>query len=401
MNNSIKIFDDLYWVGADDRRIELFENLYPVPDGMSYNSYLILDEKNTVVDGVDSSVIYQYIDNIQSVLGDKTLDYAIINHMEPDHCAALLQLYLIYPNIKFIGNTKTHRLLKQFYPQISDSSLITVNEKDTFSTGKHKFTFYFAPMVHWPEVMNTYCDSLKVLFSADAFGSFGAISGNLYQDQVYNNENLISESRRYYSSIVGKYGLQTNSILKKLSGLDIKVICSLHGPLWRKNIDQIISLYQKWASYEAEDKTICIAYASVYGNTQICAEYLGQCLSELGLNKISIFDVSKTDVSYILSEMFRCSHIALLSCTYSNSIFPKMEFLLQDMKNHSLCNRYISVVENGSWAPQSGKLIKEYISSMKNMNIIDPMVTIKSSPTNEDYQNIKLLANNIFKSICD
>lgn len=400
MKNAIKIKDDLYWIGANDRRIHLFENIHPVPEGMSYNSYIVLDDKNTVIDGIDTAVVSQYIENIKEVLGDKQLDYAIINHVEPDHCAGLLELFNLYPYIKFIGNTKTINLVRQFYPQISLNSFITVKEKDTFSTGKHQFEFYFAPMVHWPEVMNTYCSTLNVLFSADAFGSFGALNGNLYQDQIYNKNNLINETRRYYSNIVGKYGIQTNSLIKKVSNLSFDTICSLHGPLWRnESIPEIISLYKHWASYEAEEKSVCIVYGSIYGGTQLFAEQLAQKLSNLGVNNISIYDSSNTHFSYILSEMFRCSHIILLSCTYNNGLFPPMENILLGMKAHNISNRSISIIENGSWAPQAAKIMKQHIEELKNIDIIEPYITIKSRPTNENNLALTILAENIHKSL--
>lgn len=399
MNTSIKISNDLYWVGASDRRLELFENAYPIPEGISYNSYLVLDDKNTIIDGVDSSVVPRFIENIKSILGEKNLDYAIINHMEPDHCAGLIELLLLYPNLKFIGNAKTYKLFKQFYPKVNDSSFITVKEKDTFSTGKHGFTFYFAPMVHWPEVMNTYCNTMKILFTADAFGSFGALNGNLFHDEIAYKEKYISEARRYYSNIVGKYGFQTLALLKKVSDLEINMICPLHGPIWRENLSTIIEYYKKWASYTPEEQTACIVYGSIYGRTQEAADLLSQKLSKNGIKNLSVLDCSKTHFSYIISEIFRCSNVILLSSTYSNGLFPAMEFLLSEIVSHNICNRKLSIVENGSWAPQSAKLISEKVDTLKNWSIIDPIITLKSRADENNFNQIVQLAENITNSI--
>lgn len=399
MNTSVKILDDLYLVGASDRRLELFENVYPIPNGMSYNSYLVLDDKNTIIDGVDSAVTSRFIENIKSVLGNKTLDYAIINHIEPDHCAGLLDLLMLYPEIKFIVNDKTKKLFKQFYPNVNDSSFINVKEKDTFSTGKHQFTFYFAPMVHWPEVMTTYCNSMKVLFSADAFGTFGALDGNIYHDEIAYKERYFSEARRYYSNIVGKYGFQTMSLINKVSNLDIEYICSLHGPIWRKDINTIIDLYKKWAAYTPEENSVCIAYGSIYGNTQEAADFLAQQLSINGVKHISVFDCSKTHFSFILSEIFRCSNVILLSSTYNNGLFPMMEQLVDEIVSHNVSNRKFSIVENGSWAPQSAKLIKSKIDTLKNSSILGQVITIHSSADKINYNELIELANNISESL--
>lgn len=399
MFNAIKIYEDMYWVGANDRRIELFENSYPVPYGVSYNSYLILDEKNILLDGVDSSVTAQFIDNIKTVLKGQDLHYVIINHMEPDHCSGFVELALHYPNIKFIGNVKTLKILQQFYTNLSEKSFITVAEGDSFTTGKHSFHFYLAPMVHWPEVMVTYDSSSKTLFSADAFGTFGALNGNLYFDEIADKEFYFSESRRYYSNIVGKYGPQTLALLKKAAALDIALICPLHGPIWRSDFEQLIARYQKWAAYQPEEQSVTIAYGSVYGNTQQAAEKLAQLLAEKGVKNIKVYDVAKTHPSYILADAFRTSVLACLSATYNNGLFAATETFLLEFAGHNVANRKIALVENGTWSPQANKLMEGMVGSLKNTTILEPKITIHSACKEETIEQLEILAENIKNSL--
>lgn len=399
MFNAIKIYDDMYWVGANDRRIELFENAYPVPNGISYNSYLILDDKNILIDGVDSSVTVQFIENIKSVLDGKDLDYVVINHMEPDHCSGFVELALHYPNLKFIGNTKTLKILQQFYASLHEKSFITVAEGDTFTTGKHSFQFYLAPMVHWPEVMVTYDTTNKILFSADAFGTFGALNGNLYFDEIADKEQYFSESRRYYSNIVGKYGPQTLALLKKAAGLEIAMICPLHGPVWRNDFNLIIDRYLKWGAYAPEEASVTIAYGSIYGNTQQAADKLAQILAEKGVKHIKVFDVSKTHYSYILADCFRSAILACLSATYNNGLFASTESFLLEYANHNVANRKIALVENGTWSPQANKIMEGIVGGLKNTSILEPKITIQSACTSKTIEQLEILAENIINSL--
>ncbi len=394
-----KILDNFYWVGANDRRIELFENAYPVPNGISYNSFLLTDEKNILVDGVDSAVTNLFIENIKYILQDRPLDYVIINHMEPDHCAGFIEIAVHYPNVQFIGNAKTIKLFKQLYPNIKLENFIIVNEGDSFSAGKFQFQFMLAPMVHWPEVMVTYESTTKTLFSADAFGTFGALNGNLFFDEIVNKEEYFTESRRYYSNIVGKYGAQTLSLLKKASNLDIHMICPLHGPLLRSDFEAIFERYQKWGSYTAEENTVTVVYGSIYGNTQQAADKLAQILSEKGIKNIRVYDVAKTHYSYIIGDCFRTSTLACLSATYNNGLFASTEAFLLEFANHNISNKTIALVENGSWSPQAGKCMKAIIDGLKNTTIIEPIVTIVSSPTEETFEQLNTLADKIINSL--
>lgn len=399
MHNIINIAEDLYWVGGNDRRIKLFENLFPLENGMAYNSYVILDQKTILLDGVDSAIKNQFLENISYLLQDRKLDYVIINHMEPDHCSVFFDLMILYPEIKFIGNKKTIELLRQFYRNIPLENTIVIKENDTFSTGKHNFTFYMAPMVHWPETMVTYDNYNKVIFSADAFGSFGALNGNIFHDMIDDKEQYLSEARRYYTNIVGKYGAQTLNLIKKLETLEVNMICPLHGVVWRENLTEIIDKYRLWAAYEPEENSVVVAYGSVYGNTEVIAEKIAFGLSKRGVKNIKVFDVSTTHYSYILSEIFKKSHVVLASCTYSNDLFMNMEVLLKDTIAHSMANRKFAIVENGSWAPQSGKLMKALVSIMKNTEIIGPVITVKSTGSCETECEIETLCDNIYASL--
>ena len=326
-----RISDQLYWVGASDRRLALFENVYPIPRGVSYNSYLWMDEKTVLLDTVDRSVSHQFFENIKSVLGERSLDYLIVTHMEPDHCAVMEELVLRYPDVKIICNAKIQTLIKQFFSFDIDSRAVTVKEGDTFSSGAHTFTFVAAPMVHWPEVMVAYESTEGILFSADAFGTFGAINGNLYADEVNIERDWLNDYRRYYTNIVGKYGVQVQSLLKKASGLDIKMICPLHGLVWRENIGWLVEKYQRWSSYTPEDQAVTVFYGSIYGNTENAVDILAGKLADRGVKNITVYDASVTHASYLISEAFRCSHIVLASATYNNGIFVSMENLLHDL----------------------------------------------------------------------
>lgn len=393
------IKDDLFWVGGSDRRLALFENAYPIPNGISYNSYLLLDEKNVLFDTVDRAITGQFFENVESVLAGRTLDYVVVNHMEPDHCATLGELIRRYPTIKVICNAKTIPIIKQFYDFDIDSRAVIVKENDTFCSGKHTFTFLMAPMVHWPEVMVTYDTTDKILFSADAFGTFGAMNGNLYADELYFERDCLADARRYYTNIVGKYGASVQTLLKKAASLDIQTLCPLHGPVWRTDISWYVHKYLTWSSYEPEEKAVMIVYGSIYGNTENAANILACRLADRGVKSIVMYDVSSTHPSTIISEAFRCSHLVFACATYNGGIFSSMEHVLSDLKAHNLQNRTVALIENGSWGVTTARKMSEIISDMKNMTILDETVTIKSSLKEDQMTDLGALANLIVESM--
>ena len=400
MYNTKKIADDLFWVGANDRRLSVFEGVYPVPTGVSYNSYLLMDEKTVLLDTADKSVTHQFMENVAHVLGERSLDYLVINHMEPDHCAEIPCIVRKYPNVKIVCNAKIKTMLGQFFDfELPEEQLVIVKERDTLNTGKHNLTFVFAPMVHWPEVMVTYDTVDKILFSADAFGSFGTVDGNIFADEVDFEHRYMDEARRYYTNIVGKYGPQVQSLLKKASGLEIKMICPLHGFVWRKDFGKFIDKYVKWSTYTPEIQSVLIPYASVYGGTQNVVEILASKLADLGVKDIKIVDTSITDSSYVVSDAFKYSHIVFASTTYNNGIFISMENLLHDIVAHNLQNRKIAIIENGSWVPTSGKLMTDLISQLKNTEIIGNKLTLKSTIKENQMEEIENLAKAIVETL--
>lgn len=390
---------DLWWAGASDRRLELFENVFPVPRGVSYNAYVLLDEKTVLLDTVDSAVRERFFENLVHILKGRALDYVIVNHMEPDHCAVLQEVLERYPASIVVGSAKTMALIGQFFGDLPAERALAVKEGDTLSTGRHTLTFTMAPMVHWPEVMVTYDQTDKTLFSADAFGTFGALNGHLFADELDFKGQWLTDARRYYTNIVGKYGPQVQNLLKKAAGLDIARICPLHGPVWREDLDWFMEKYRLWSAYEPEEKAVLIAYGSVYGHTENAAEILACRLAERGVKNIAVHDVSKTHVSELVSEAFRCSHLVAAAVTYNNGIFTPMENFLLDLKAHGFQNRTAAVVENGSWAPQSGRLMTELLSSMKNMTLLEGLVTLRSSLKDEQRQQLENLADTIAAEI--
>lgn len=394
-----KVTEDLYWVGGNDRQIELFENIFPLAKGVSYNSYLLLDEQTVLFDTADYAIGKQFIENVMSVLNGRNLDYIVVNHMEPDHCSLIGELLLHYPDVKIIGNAKTFPMIEQFFSFDLTGKTLTVKEGDTFCSGKHTFRFIMSPMVHWPEAMMTYDEKDKVLFSADAFGTFNALNGNLFNDELDFNREWLDEARRYYTNIVGKYGPQVQNVLKKASSLDIQMICPLHGPVWRSNLNFIIEKYDLWSRYEPEEKGVMIAYASMYGNTENMAEILAVMLAEAGVKNIHMHNISKTHVSELISDSFKYSHIVLASPTYNNGIYPLMDNYLEDMKALSLQNRTIAVLGNGSWAPQTTKLISAKIKEMKNMRLLEASVTIKSSLKEAQLEELNSLSRQIAEEV--
>jgi len=389
------VMPDLFWVGASDRRLAQFENAFPISRGVSYNAYLLLDEQTVLLDTVDKAVGEVFFENLEHVLDGRKLDYIVVNHMEPDHCATLAETLRRYPQAKVIGNAKTMTMIGQFFTCDLTDRAVTVKEGDILTTGRHTLTFAMAPMVHWPEAMVTYDTTDKTLFSADAFGTFGAINGNLFADEVRFERDWLDDARRYYTNIVGKYGMQVQSLLKKAAGLEISCLCPLHGPVWRKDIAWFVEKYQQWSTYTPEDKAVAIFCGSVYGHTENAAEILAARLAEKGIRDIRLYDVSVTHVSELVSEAFRCSHLVLASSTYNNGIFTPMENLLLDLKAHNLQNRTVAIVENGTWAPQSGKLMREIVESMKNMTLLEESVTLKSSVKEPQREALESLADRL------
>ncbi len=399
MHNTKQIARDTYYVGSSDRRLSLFENVYPIPRGVSYNSYLVKDEKTVLLDTADHSVSRQFFENIIHVLDGRKLDYLVVNHMEPDHAYLIEEIVLRYPDIKIVGNAKTMQMMKQFFSFDVDSHAYIVKEGDTLSSGTHTFTFVMAPMVHWPEVMVTYDIDEKILYSADAFGTFGALAGNIYADEVDFDRDWLDDARRYYINIVGKYGNMTMNLLKKASSLEIKMICPLHGPIWRENLSYFIEKHKIWASYEAEKKGAVVIYSSIYGDTENAASVLASLLADKGISDIHMYDASVTDSSYLVSECFKYSASVFLSPTYNAEIFPKMQQLLIDLKEHAWQNRDTAVVESGSWALSAGRKISELLSSMKDIRLVAPIASFKSSLKDSDLASLEEIADKIAESI--
>lgn len=394
-----KVTDDLYWIGGSDRRLALFENVYPIPRGVSYNSYVLLDEKTVLLDTVDASISGLFFENLEYVLDGRTLDYLIVNHMEPDHCAIIGDVVRRYPDVKLVCNAKTVPMLKQFFDFPVEDRTVIVKEMDTLCTGKHTFAFVMAPMVHWPEAMVSYDTVDKILFSADGFGTFGAINGNLFADEVNFERDWLDDARRYFINIVGKYGVQVQNLLKKAATLEIKMICPLHGPIWRENLGWFIEKYDTWSSYKPEDQAVMIAYASIYGNTENAAEILASKLADKGVKNIAMYDVSVTDPSVIVSESFRCSHLVFAAPSYNGGIFTKMETVLSELKAHSLQNRTVAIMENGTWAPVAGKQMREIFAGMKNIELLEEGVTIRSAVKEAQEASLEALAEKITSSL--
>lgn len=395
-----KVTEDLFWVGANEHRLNLFENIHPISRGVSYNSYLLLDKKTVLFDTVDWAVCRQFLENVEAVLAGRKLDYMVINHMEPDHAASIEEILLRYPEVKVISTEKAFMLMHQFGFDVEDRKEV-VKEGDTKSFGKHNVVFVSAPMVHWPEAMVTFDTTNGVLFAADAFGSFGALDGKLFNDEVNFDRDWIDDARRYYTNIVGKYGPHVQALLKKAATIDIKIICPLHGPVWRSNLGYFIDKYDKWSRYEPEEKGVMIVYASMYGNTEAAATVLASKLVEKGMSNVVMYDVSNTHVSELISETFKYSHIVLASVTYNLGIYPMMHNYLMDMKALNVQNRTVAIVENGSWACKSGDLMKEFLDGMKQMTVINERLTMVSSLSEEKQDEMDMLVDSILDSMKD
>ena len=399
MHSTRKVKDDLIYVGGSDRRLSRFENLFPIPKGVSYNSYVLLDEKTVLFDTADESISRQYIENVVHALNGRPLDYMVVQHMEPDHCAMIDDMLRRYPEAKMVCSAKAVGMFAQFYGTDVAARALVVKEGDKLSTGEHTLHFVMAPMVHWPEVMVTYDEKDKILFSADAFGTFGALAGNIFDDEITFDTTWMNDARRYYTNIVGKYGVQVQALLKKAASLDIEMICPLHGPIWRKDLGLLLEKYQKWSTYEPEDKTVMIAYATMYGNTENAANVLAGMLADKGVKNIVMYDVSETDVSELVAESFRCSHLVLAAPTYNSGIQPKMEAYLSDIKALNLQNRTVAVIDNGTWAATAGKQMIGMLEGMKNMTILENTISIKSALAENQLGALEALADELAKQV--
>lgn len=398
MHSIRKITDDLTYLGVDDHRLHLFENIYPIPRGVSYNSYLLSDEKNVLIDTVDWSVCRQFMENLAFSLGGKKLDYVIIHHMEPDHAACLEQIILVYPEAKVISSEKSFLFMKQFGVDVGDRGII-VKEGDSMSFGKHTFAFVEAPMVHWPEVIVSFDTTTGTLFSADGFGSFGALDGALFNDEVHFDAEWLPDARRYFTNIVGKYGPHVQSVLRKASTLGIKMICPLHGPIWRNNLGYILDKYIRWSSYTPEKKGVLIPYASMYGNTAQAAMAVASRLIQKGCLDVKVCDVSTTDPSDLIALTFYYSHLLLVCPTYNLGIYPPMLNYLNDLKAHNMQNRTVAIIENGTWACTAGKLMVKELEIMKAMTILTEGMTISSSVSEANIDAIDEIAKALLESM--
>ena len=382
-----EIAKNIYYVGVEDKTIDLFESQYIVPKGITYNSYIIKDKKNLIVDTVDSRKTEEWLENVEKVLEGETLDYLVVSHLEPDHSGSIDALISKYPEMKIVGNAKTFAFMPQFIKSNIENKKVLVEEGEELSIGEHTFKFIMAPMVHWPEVMVEYEEKEKILFSADAFGTFGILE---------NEENWYEDAGRYYFNIVGKYGIQVQALLKKAATLDISKICSLHGPILKENLEKYIKLYDVWSRYEPEEEGITIAYTSIHGNTKKIAEKLAKDLIDRG-EKVAIYDLSRGNLSYVIADAFRYSKLVLLSATYNMQLFPPMQSFLSQLQGKNYQNRKLAIIENGSWAPNVANCIKEFASKMKDITIYEPIVTVRTTLNEESKQKLENLLENLVK----
>ncbi|WP_195483442.1 FprA family A-type flavoprotein [Fusobacterium varium] len=389
-----KVTNDVSWIGVNDRKTERFENYMPLPYGVAYNSYLINDEKTCVIDAVEFGSSALYIEKVILGLDGKNLDYIVINHVEPDHSSGLKDILRVFPNVKVVGNSKTLGMLRAFNIEFPDENFITVKEGDILDLGKHKLTFAMMPMVHWPESMVTYDTTEKILFSNDAFGGFGALDGGIFDDEV-NFDFYIDEMRRYYANIVGKYGAQVTSAIKKLGGFEIKLICPSHGLIWRKDIKKVISLYSTWAQLLPEEEGVVIVYGSMYGNTAKMAEIIGRELNAQGIKEVKIYDASKTDHSFIVAEIWKYKGLVIGSCAHNNSVYPKVQPLLHKLENYGLKNRYLGIFGTMMWSGGGVRGIEAFANGLKGIEVVAEPVEVKGTPKAEDLERLENIAREI------
>ena len=382
----IKVTDSIKYIGVNDKELDLFESQYIIPNGISYNSYIIKDEKIVVMDTVDKRKQEEWWNNLEKELNGKQIDYLVVSHLEPDHSSSIKLLAQKYPNMKIVGNALTFKMLPQFFEIDLTDRQVIVKEGDTLNIGKHKLKFFMAPMVHWPEVMVTYEETEKILFTADAFGKFGSLDVK---------EDWTCEARRYYFNIVGKYGMQVQALLKKLANLEIQTICPLHGPILKENLSYYINKYDIWSSYKPEDEGILIAYNSIHGNTKKAVERLEEILIKAGAKKVITSDLAREDMAEVIEDAFRYDKMILACPTYDAGLFPYMEKFLRHLKHKNYQNRTVAIIENGSWAPAAAKNMKELLEQMKDITIIEPIVHIKTTMSKENEEQMKELAENI------
>ncbi len=383
----ITITDDIFYIGVDDKTLDLFESQYMVPNGISYNSYLIKDEKNVILDTIDKRATNEWLENLEKALNGEKPDYLVVSHLEPDHSYNIELITKKYPELKIIGNEKTFTFIPQFFniPNLEERKIV-VKEGDTLNTGKHTLQFFMAPMVHWPEVMVEYDQTDKILFSADGFGKFGTLD---------TDEEWTCEARRYYFNIVGKYGIQVQSLLKKLSGLELKMICPLHGPILKENLEYYINKYDIWSSYKPEDDGVLIACASIHGNTLEACKEMEKILLDKGAKKVVVTDLCRDDIHEAIEDAFRYDKLIVAASSYNSGLFPPMEYFLNNLKGKNYQSRKIGIIENGTWAPSAGKCMKEILSGMKNLTIFDPLITIKTTIKDDNKIKMEQLAKNI------
>ena len=392
MNLAREIKKDIYWIGVNDRRTHIFENYWPLPKGVAYNSYIIVDEKVVVIDTIERSKMDDYVENIEQLLNGRKVDYLVINHMEPDHTGAIKALLCHYPDVKIIGNAKTFPMLKNFYGVCEN--LMEVKEGDSLDLGKHKLNFYMAPMLHWPETMVTFESTEGILFSGDIFGAFGTLDGGIFDDEV-DLDYLEEEISRYYSNIVGKYGGPVQTTLKKAAGLDIETICPLHGPVLKENLGYYIGLYDTWSKYEPENKGVLVAYASIHGNTAKAAKKLADMLRAEGVEKVVVSDLAREDMAEVIEDAFRYDRMVLCAASYDGGVFPCMQDFLNHLQSKAYQKRTVGILENGSWAPCAARTMKTILSTMKDVTIVEPTVTIMSTMKESDYPAMEALVNAI------
>ena len=382
----VQITDTVKYIGVDDTTLDLFESQYVIPEGVSYNSYVILDDKIAVMDTVDKRGMQEWEENMKAVLNGRKPDYLVIQHLEPDHAGSIARMVELYPEVTLVGNAKTFAMLPQFFDFDLEGRTLTVKEGDVLSLGSHELTFVMAPMVHWPEVMVTYDKTDKILFAADGFGKFGALS-------LTADKDWACEARRYYFNIVGKYGTQVQTLLKKAAGLDIAYICPLHGPVLSENLGYYINLYDTWSSYKPENEGVLVAYASIHGNTANVAEYIGELLKAKGVQKVVVSDLAREDMAEVIEDAFRYDRMILCAASYDGGVFPCMQDFLHHLQSKTYRNRKVALVENGSWAPSAGKSMRAILDTMKDLDIVEPMVTIRSAMKEADKAALEALAD--------
>lgn len=395
MINIKNVTDDILWIGGSDRRLALFENLFPLPGGVSYNSYVVKDDKTIIFDTADVTIADQYVENLKTALAGSKPDYLVILHMEPDHCSQISRVVSLYPDIKLVGGVQTFKFLHQFFPELDDVEKVTVKEGDTLDTGSHSFSFVAAPMVHWPEVLLAFDTKTGTLFSADAFGTFGSVDSGIFADDYDFEKDFLDDARRYYANIVGKYGAQVQAVLKKAQGLSIERICPLHGPIWRKDLGWFIDKYDKWSQCIPETEDILIVYGSMYGHTASAAETLAGLVHEISGKNVRVFDVSKTDKSFLVGEAWRCGKIVLLAPTYNGGLYLPMESFVQDLVALGLKNRKFALGQNGTWAPVAAKHMSDKLALLKDCTILDNVLTINSALHEGDLDSVKGFAQAI------